>query len=140
MTRALSPSLESALMVEVTRLGIPPAPTPDAPSSLADLLALAPQADRIPVWSGGSDCTIWSSPAVNYAYRAWHDSIHLHLGAGFDAAGELEVARASLYLARTARDRAILWAETWGQVEAFLECGRFPEDQRVFVRVYGGIR
>ena len=137
--RALSPALEAALMREVARLDLRPAPTPDAPASLADLLSLNPRAGRIPVWSGASTWTIWSAPAVNWAYRAWHDSIHWRLGVEFDPAGELAVARASLYIAPTARDRAILWAETWGQVAALARSGSFPEDQRTWVARAAGV-
>jgi hypothetical protein len=87
LARALSPALEAALMREVARLDLRPAPTPDAPASL----------------------------------------------------GEFAVTRASLYIAPTARDRAILWAETWGQVAALARSGSFPEDQRTWVARAAGV-
>jgi len=37
----------------------------------------------IPVWSGGSEKTIYGNPLVNYAFRAWHDSVPIQTGQGF---------------------------------------------------------
>jgi len=44
------------------------------------------------VFNGGSTDTIFSSRAVQYAYRAWHDSLHLMKQWDFSHASELKVA------------------------------------------------
>lgn len=46
---------------------------------------------RFPVFAGASDRTIFGDPAVNYAFRAWHDAWHLRLRAPFTVEGERRV-------------------------------------------------
>lgn len=90
--------------------------------------------ERIPVWSGASERTIWSGPDANALFRAWHDSHHILLGAGFDPAGELRVARHACASIEGTPERAVLWCETWGQVCYFERWHAFPDAQRAFVR------
>lgn len=45
------------------------------------------------VFSGGSTDTIFSERKYQYAYRAWHDSIHLKHEIPFEMEDELQVAR-----------------------------------------------
>ena len=90
--------------------------------------------ERIPVWSGESDSTIWSAPAVNYLFRALHDSVHIQLGAEFDVEGELEVARVQCSRIEGKPERLILWSEIAGQVLYHAAHGAFPKNQRAFVR------
>lgn len=90
--------------------------------------------ERIPVWSGASERTIWSSPAVNALFRAWHDAQHMLLGADTDPAGELRVARHACERIEGKPERAILWCEVWGQVAYFVRWSAFPDMQRAFVR------
>jgi hypothetical protein len=89
---------------------------------------------RVPVWHGGSRSTIWSAPNINYLFRAWHDNAHLALGADIDQLGELRVARHACAQITGKPERAILWAETYGQVLYHVEHGAFPHNQRQFVR------
>lgn len=114
----------------------------NAPSTEAELAAMVlslKPGQPIPVWSGGSEHTIYSAPEVNYAFRAWHDSIHIALGAGFDAKGELTVARRHVFEASIRgnlpdSDLRALWADTWGQFSYAQELGgTFPTDQAAFV-------
>lgn len=92
------------------------------------------------VYGGGSERTIYGSPAVNHAFRFWHDAVHFELGADFSPAGEARVAYAQLREARAlgAGREALrmLRADTLGQVWYFAHHGRFVEDQREFVRLY----
>lgn len=125
------------------RLAPPHYPTPDAPNGAAELHAWAathvPGVDPMPVYDGGCDRSIYSSPAGNHAFRAWHDLAHLSLGAGFDAAGELMVAVYHVEIARAhgLSDLACraLWADTWGQFRYGQVHGLdvFVDDQRTFV-------
>lgn len=91
----------------------------------------------IPVSNVGCDRTIYSSPAVNYAFRAWHDSIHLVLDVGFDFDGELAVALHHVRVAELAglpkRDIDMLWADTYGQRLYHEYTGSFVDDQEGFV-------
>lgn len=90
-------------------------------------------ATLIPVWSGASRLTIWSAPAVNWIFRAWHDYHHILLDAPFDVDGERRVARASAKGIEGEAERAILYAEGFGQVLYHAQHGAFPHDQRRFV-------
>lgn len=149
-TRPLSRSLESqirALCARPAPYAIEPVPMESgAPDTLSSLLeqshalgawrdsAGALQGSRIPVWSGKSARTIWSTPEANWLFRAWHDSHHILLGAEFDSTGELRVARHACAQISGKPERAILWAELWGQVCYYNAHGAFPENQRAFVR------
>lgn len=151
--KALSCTLEAAVLaaLDTPLLRIEPIPVADAPSSLEELLAATQdesdgpwqpgwsfengrQVARIPVWEGGSDRTIWSSPSVNHAFRALHDYEHILQCAGFDVQGESYVARAqAAKLCTSKAERVILLAETMGQIYYHERWGRFPTDQRAFV-------
>jgi len=99
----------------------------------------------LPVFDGACDRTIWGSPAANIAFRAWHDAVHLALGADFSREGEVRVAQEQVAQARAAGASPgvldALWADTFGQVEYFARHGMFPADQITFVRacLAGGI-
>lgn len=45
------------------------------------------------VFNGGSTDTIFSERKYQYAYRAWHDSLHLAMGWDFSHESELKVAK-----------------------------------------------
>lgn len=92
----------------------------------------------LPVWSGGCLNTIYPGAEGNYAFRAWHDSLHLAMGEGFDREGEHRVALAHVRLARmhgcSELACAALWADTWGQfLYGEAHAGAFVEDQQSFV-------
>jgi hypothetical protein len=80
------------------------------------------------VWSGASDRTVFGDPAVNWAFRAVHDAMHLATGLGFSPAEEIEMGRrqASTFDGGVAD---IVFLETAGQAEYFLRTGKFVEDQ-----------
>lgn len=115
-------------------------PTPDAPSDFAALQAwAAAQApgEPMPVFDGGCEATIFSSPAVNHAFRAWHDSLHLAHGLGFDKAGEYGTAGLHAEAAAAAglspEDQRALIFEVVGQFEYAAVRGEFPADQALFI-------
>lgn len=89
---------------------------------------------RIPVDTAHSIHTIWSRPEMNWIARAWHDSCHILLAAGFEQCGELAVARAQCAQIEGKPERAIMWAETAAQAAYRMRYGRFPARQRAFVR------
>lgn len=105
-----------------------------APNTYKDLVAN--QVSGLVVWSGASEKTIYGDPSVNWAMRAWHDSIHLKLNAGFDVLGEKRVALEQARLIGSDQMGLVLMAEVQGQVEYFEKHGSFPVDQVLFVRNY----
>ena len=60
----------------------------DAPDSLKKLKREFQSRQRITVYSGSSDSTIFADARVNQDFRAWHDFCHLMLDAPFDLTGE----------------------------------------------------
>ncbi len=118
--------------------------TPDAPDTFEKLeawyimhkLGLTPAS--LPVYDGGCDNTIYSTPAVNYAFRAWHDILHLNLDAGFDADGERRVSDFHISVAASQglshEDCLALYYDVWGQfVYSQHHAGQFPTNQAAFV-------
>ena len=122
-----------------------------APNSWDELkpwLDVLEKGNPIPVYNGGSDHTIYSSDEVNYAFRAWHDAIHLVYGLSFSKEDELAVATIhyqqvldycrehgiGVHLARQAAN--LIFADVAGQVEYFYTHREFVNDQAAFVYDY----
>lgn len=100
---------------------------------------------RILVWSGGSDYSIYTSPEVNWAFRAWHDYIHITMGATFTKAGEALVCEkqkqhVDLYLsheyntAARLKMKRLLDIEINEQVAELYRTGTFITDQYTFTK------
>jgi hypothetical protein len=95
----------------------------------------------MPVYDGGSDKTIYSHARYNYAFRAWHDKVHLELDAGFGKLDEIRVcneqvrqARARfVMLALSEEDIRAVIADVAGQVLYYYKHGEFVKDQALFV-------
>lgn len=104
-----------------------------APHSFETLKA---NCGRLVVWSGGSDKTIYGDRAVNWAFRAWHDSLHLKLNAPFTEAGETQVALEQARIIGSDTWGKIIIGEVVGQTEYFNKFGHFPADQVEFMRNY----
>lgn len=66
----------------------------DAPSTAKELFAWANEntlgVDSMPVYSGGCEGNIYGAPEANYAFRAWHDSIHIKEEFDFSLDGEVK--------------------------------------------------
>ena len=118
-----------------------------APDNLRDLKALWDNCSRIggPVIVSDQHCdrTVFSGPAANMAFRAWHDYRHITCNAEFDHVGEARVheamqrdleAFASAFdpLADNARTFALLECENIGQLIHWQSLGSPPTDQRTF--------
>lgn len=131
-------TLEVQLRALARRDGVRPIPVDYSPD-LALIHGLRRAADGIlyvPVWTGASERTIWSSPAINFLFRAWHDSHHLATGADFELDAERYLARRAAEQVHGAGARALMLAEVRGQIDYFERWGRFPADQRAFARAY----
>lgn len=91
---------------------------------------------RLVVWFGASEDTIYGNASVNWAFRAWHDSLHLKLGAPFTFEGEKLVALEQARLVDNPRLGDIIMAEVVGQAEHLEKHGEFPANQRAFIEAY----
>lgn len=103
-----------------------------APSSYKELF----ESSKLIVWSGASEATIYDDKQVNYAFRAWHDSLHIKLNADFTLEGETRVALEQARLIDSDKLAKILLAEVIGQAEYFAKHGEFPIDQIAFIERY----
>lgn len=116
-----------------------------APETLAEIKAEwdLSVAMRLPftVWSGASDATIYMSKGANWAFRFWHDYLHvahlketslddeLYLGRLHIEAVEEEFGKGSL-------EALLMEADTIGQSNHCDKTGAFPEDQLQFAIDY----
>lgn len=122
-----------------------------APDNLRDLKALWANCARfgnaVIVSDLHCDRTIFSGPAANMAFRAWHDYRHITENAEFDDAGERKVHRRMEddlcgFLAwiedenSRARSLALLDCENIGQLDHWRVFGNPPADQRTFALGY----
>lgn len=94
----------------------------------------------IRVWNGGSEQTIFSTPMANFAFRAWHDGVHLAHGLDFTLAGEERVCErqcAQVYAIAPRGLRKqfarILEVEIVEQASAYVSSGMFVANQREFM-------
>lgn len=105
-----------------------------APNSFIDLKVNS--LETLVVWSGASDQTIYGDAKVNWAFRAWHDALHLELNAPFTFEGEKLVALEQARLIGSDQLGNILMAEIVGQTEFYNKYGYFPVDQVKFIQDY----
>lgn len=102
----------------------------------------------LPVFNGSSDKTIYSSDRVNFAFRAWHDAIHIAFKLDFSYADELEVAKHHVdellcwcighgIDGNLAYDAAeLVYADVVGQVEYYYHHKKYVDNQLDFVVDY----
>ena len=103
-----------------------------APSTFEELKRST--TSKLVVWSGNSDRTIYGDFKVNYAFRAWHDALHLKLNAPLTLEGETLVALEQARLLRSDVLGDIMMAEVVSQGEFFIKNGHFPIDQVEFIK------
>lgn len=104
----------------------------NAPSDFKSLV----QAPSLIIWAGASDNTIYGDKAVNWAFRAWHDSLHIALNADFTLQGEIRVALEQARQLESDYLAKVMLAEIKGQAEYFAINGQFPADQASFINKY----
>ncbi len=143
--RPLDIELNCAILEIATR--VPPGGfdvAEEAPSTWAELKTHLDSGKRLVVYSGGSEETIYVDPAVNYAFRAWHDHLHYINQFDFSLDGETAVCDEQCrVLATMSRDERqasrwcrIIQAEVIGQKLYHRLYDLFPADQRAFVLSY----
>lgn len=93
----------------------------------------------LPVWSGGSENTIYTSCGANYAFRFWHDSIHALTGLAFNTLDEIEIGRIQVQAVQKefgnrSLESLLMYADTIAQsIYASANDGAFPDNQLEFV-------
>jgi len=127
-----------------------------APSSIDEILHYYNKYNRLCVWSGESDQTIFADREINYAFRAWHDHAHIRpylfgdsAPYAFDYRGEGLTLIEQMNDIRKVYGRGklseffaeILHAEIIGEFDYCEKYGGFPIDQYGFVSDYllGGV-
>lgn len=118
--------------------------TEQAPNSFEDLQEAYKHSalthDPLPVFSGASDNTIYTSKEGNWAFRFWHDITHVANGLAFTLAEEVECSsiqaeQVSKYFGTDSLEYRLFVADTIGQsVYAALHGGEFPKDQLSYVK------
>ncbi len=114
----------------------------DAPTSLEQLVERMNRTGRMCVWSGASEYTIYGSPRVNFAFRAWHDWCHWRGRFPFTFLGEAATCEMQWrHLADWYPDSAdlrryanIVFTEILGQAAYHHRHGDFPGNQRRFAQ------
>lgn len=86
------------------------------------------------VWAGASDLTIYGDRLVNFAFRAWHDSLHLKLNAEFNELGETMVCMEQARILRNDAQGKIITIEIVEQLNYFKKHGCFPVNQISFAK------
>lgn len=138
---ALDPTFDEAIMAAVKAF-LPRGfyAQPEAPSTLDGIIGHYRATGRVRVWDGASDHTIFGSPRVNHAFRAWHDLCHIAGNFPFTLEGEKAAAEMQkghlkwLFPDHPSLERwcRLIDIEVVGQAEHFEATGQFPEDQRAF--------
>lgn len=116
--------------------------TATAPDTYKKLVAattdpLGHRLNVIPVYNGESNGSIYSESEINFAFRAWHDKIHLDMGLDFSPMSEYRVA---LEHVRQAREYGVpeqqiraLWVDTFKQVEYYTIHRKYVDNQQEFL-------
>lgn len=90
------------------------------------------------VYSGASDCTIYDAPDVNWAFRFWHDYLHVKHNLGMGIRDEMQVGalhwlEVSQEFGDDSLEAKIIAADTSGQALYHHIFGTFVADQEEFV-------
>lgn len=95
----------------------------------------------VPVYSEGSENTIYTNKHGNYAFRFWHDFLHYVNDYDFSIEGELLVADLHLKNIRDtfgfkSLEYRLIYADTIGQIYYYKRYQAFPDNQLDFALAY----
>jgi len=94
------------------------------------------------VFNGGADFknTLFSTHAMRYVYRAWHDSLHIASGNAFEYSNEMAVARLqqseAIKLGINSRDAYLLRLDLELHIKHYYQHGKHPEYQTDMIAAY----
>lgn len=111
-----------------------------APDTDMTMFTQAKCGSGLVIWSGGSDATIFQQPSDNWAFRAWHDSVHLIGCVGFLCENEdlvCELQKQAMFARFGVNSVTEIFAklidcEISGQCGYFERTGQFVDDQKQF--------
>lgn len=137
----------NAMVMTMARKFVPMGWTPreDAPDTLYGVTQMyLANRGHMYVWDGASDQTMFDDPEHNYAWRAWHDMVHVQHQFTFTPEGEkLTVVRQITQMfdqygvsPDTLKWSSWMYADIVGAVEYEQLHGHFPVKQRDFVEAY----
>jgi hypothetical protein len=91
-----------------------------------------------PVYSGGSENTVYTMAEGNYAFRFWHDIVHFQEDADFSARGEAIVnacmcKEVASRFGRGSLEYRMFAADTHGQTAYYQVHRKFVNNQLAFV-------
>jgi len=118
-------------------------PDPRAPETLPEMQRAYRHciihATPFPIWDGASDDTIYISANDNYAFRFWHDMLHLALYAETILVDEVELGHIHVgcvmaQFGMHSLEAAMMRADTIEQSKYEAEHGHFPVNQLAFVK------
>lgn len=116
----------------LTRNGVEWIAASDAPSTYKELKESYKKHNKIIIWDGASEKSIWGRMG-NLLFRAFHDYIHATYDLSFLDADEREVRRVSCNLLHLSESQCrILKIEIDSQIDYKNKYGVFPEDQVAF--------
>lgn len=122
--------MREAILKQISKLKLVYNVDDIAPNSFEELMR---NTGTIKVWSGASDNTIFHDPAINHAFRAWHDYCHKLLNADFSLQGELLVAQYQANILGVNKLHGdLIMIEVYQQAKHFYDTGVFPIDQVAF--------
>jgi hypothetical protein len=98
----------------------------NAPATEHELLQ---HAKHLVIWSGASDKTIYQDASVNWAFRAWHDRMHVQTGLSFAPGAEIELGRIQAAQCDSALMQDLIYCEVARQVMVLQATGEFVADQ-----------
>lgn len=104
----------------------------DAPNNETDLFNCV----ELVIWNGESDNTIFQDEKINFAFRAWHDSLHLKTGLNFSPESEIELGRIQASKIGSSIVADLVYCEVSGQAEYYKKNGVFVQDQVLFTKEY----
>lgn len=126
------------------RFGLSYEPHPRAPETLLEIQKAYRHSlihsTPFPIWDGASDNTIYLTPEANYAFRFWHDMLHLALFADTVVVDEIELGHIHVGCVMAefgmhSLEAALMRADTIEQSKFEAEFGYFPPDQLAFAKV-----
>lgn len=149
MTQSLYPPFDNTIL-SIVRLYMPDGfdTTPDAErvDSLEKITKIHHKTGRVCVWSGQSANTIFATPEINHAFRAWHDLVHIQESLPFTLQGEIEVCmvqkRHVSHYCKACHVQPIqrlLEIEVIEQVKHYLKTGKHVKDYLPLTCCYPGI-
>lgn len=106
-----------------------------APETLIEVIRTFKETNKLVVWSGASELTIWGTPQDNYLFRAWHDYCHILGHFSFDAKGESATCLMQQSQIESSFLQKALNIEINGQLEHMQATGNFPLNQIEFFKL-----